>query len=480
MIERLEPITVEQRRARIGLEPVRPTYRDPEERIEDFFECSMGFTAEEVMAEASRCIHCPQPSACVSACPMGNDIPLALWYVEKGEFSKAAEIYRQTNPLPEICGRVCPAESTCAASCVLARRDRTIATGAIEAFVADYQRKNSGVPLPRKAASSGKQVAVIGAGPAGLAAAEDLIVAGHEVTVYEALPAPGGLLVYGIPNFKLDKSLVTWKIEWLETLGVRFVTNFRVGEQVSLEELKEREGYDAIFVGTGAGVEATLDVPGEDLGRVYRSIDFLVRGNVAQELLPDTKREPITLGRRIAVIGGGDTATDCLRTSIRLGAGEVTCYYRRTEAEMPGNSDERLHAVEEGAKFEYLVAPVELLDRTADGNVDGMRLIRMELGEPDSSGRRRPLPIQGSEFTVDIDDVILAIGFWPDPLIGKTTPTIETHKWGLIKADPATGQTSSTSIFAGGDNVTGPALVNAAIAAGKHSAAAINEYLSTL
>lgn len=472
-----EHITSFERRQRLGEPPVKPPYRKPEERVQDFAECALGFSIEEAMAEASRCLHCPQPSACVVACPVGNDIPTALWHIEHGEFVEAAQVYRQTNPLPEVCGRVCPGESTCAASCVLTRRGKGIATGALEAFAADYQRRTTGVPVPQSAKPTGKKVAIIGAGPAGLSAAEVLATTGHAVTVYESSPGPGGLLVYGIPAFKLDKSLISWKADWLRELGVNFITGVRIGENLTLDQLKQQEGFDAIFIGTGAEVEAKLEVPGETLGHVYGSLDFLVRGNVAPELRPTQKQSPIKVGRRVAVIGGGDTATDCLRTALRLGAEEVVCYYRRTEAEMPGNKKERHHAEEEGARIEYLVAPVELLDKNGDGNVDAMRLIRMELGEPDSSGRRRPVPVERSEYEVEIDDVVLAIGFWPDPLLGETTRDLKTRKWGLIEVDRTTGQTSREGVFAGGDNVTGPALVNAAVAAGKRAAQAINDYL---
>jgi glutamate synthase (NADPH/NADH) small chain len=468
------------RKARMKLEPTPAHYRSPEDRVMDYLECAICLTPEEAMAEASRCLHCPDPAACMSACPIGNDISEAIWYVEKGDFLRAAEVYRSTNPIPEICGRVCPGEATCTSNCVLTKRDKAINTRGIEAFVADYQRAHGGVPLPDKAAPTGRKVAIIGAGPAGLAAAEYIAVAGHEVVVYEAYPTPGGLLIYGIPNFKLDKSLVQWKTDWLRDLGVRFVVNTRVGEAVGLDELIRQEGYDAVFLGTGAGVEAKMNIPGEDLGRVHASIDFLMRGgNVAPELLPPHKRKPISVGKRVAVIGGGDTATDCLRTALRLGAEEVACYYRRTEAEMPGNAAEREHAIEEGALIHYLTAPVELLDEDGDGNVDTMKMIRMELGEPDSSGRRRPVPMEGSEHEIKVDDVVLAIGFWPDPLVGEKTEGLETHRWGLIKVNPDTGETSRGGIFAGGDNVTGPALVNAAVAAGKKAASAINAYLAS-
>lgn len=468
------------RRERIAMEPIVKGYRDPVGRVQDFAECAIPFTPEQAMAEAARCIHCPQPSACVTNCPLGNDITEALWLIEQGEFVKAAEIYRQTNPIPEICGRICPGESSCAKACVLTKRDKGIATQALESFVADYQRETVGVPLPATAPATGHKVAVIGAGPAGLTVAEDLVVAGHEVTVYDANPAPGGLLVYGIPSFKLNKSIIEWKAEWLAKLGVQFVMNTRIGEDITLDELIAREGYEAVFLGTGAEVEANMSIPGEDLSRIHGSLDFLVRANVPDNMLPEDKANRVRVGKRVAIIGGGDTATDCMRTAIRLGAEEVVCYYRRTEAEMPGNAAERHHAVEEGARIDYLTAPVALLDHDGDGVVDGMKMIRMELGEPDSSGRRRPVPIEGSEYEVEVDDVVLAIGFWPDPLIGETTPDIETHRWGLIAINDETGETSRVGVFAGGDNVTGPALVNVALQAGRKAAEAIDEYLTSL
>nr|MBN1229116.1 NAD(P)-dependent oxidoreductase [Anaerolineae bacterium] len=476
---RVEDKHLIEQKPRVRLDPIPKGYRAVDERLEDYEECAICLTAEEAMAEASRCLHCPDPATCYQACPIGNDISEALWYVEKGDFIKAAEIYRKTNPLPEICGRVCPSETTCASNCVLSKREKPINTRGIEAFVADYQRRHGGVPLPEKEPPTGKKVAIIGAGPAGIAASEVLAVKGHDVTVFEAYPTPGGLLVYGIPSFKLDKSLIQWKTDWLQDLGVKFVVNVKVGETISLDDLIEQEGFDAVFLGTGAGVEATMRIPGIDLGRIYQSIDFLIRGgNVPKAWLPEHKKEPLIIGKRVAVIGGGDTATDCLRTSLRLHAEKVTCYYRRTEAEMPGNKDERKRAIEEGAEIVYLSAPVEFLDRDEDGNVDAMVMIRMELGEPDESGRRRPVPVEGSEYEVEVDDVVLAIGFWPDPLLGETTPDLETQKWGLFKINQWTNETSREGIFAGGDAITGPALVNAAIASGKKAAEGIHKYLT--
>jgi glutamate synthase (NADPH/NADH) small chain len=465
------------RRERMKLPGIPKPYRDPEVRILDFAEASPGYDAAAAQAEAARCIHCPDPAPCVEACPLGNDIPSALWYIEQGDFVRAAEIYRQTSPMPEICGRVCPPDSTCMAVCSVGKRGEAIHTSALEQFAADYQRKTSGVPLPEIAPPTGKHVAVVGAGPAGLAAAEKLRVAGHAVTVYEAWPEAGGLLMYGIPGFKLDKSVVRWKVDWLRDLGVEFKTGVEVGRGVTVDELLA-QGFDAIFLGIGTRLEASMKVPGEDLEGVYTSIDFLSRANAPQELMPPDKRDLPEVGSRLAVIGGGDTATDCLRTGLRLGADEVVCYYRRSEAEMPGNADERAHAEEEGARFVYLTAPVAFLDSDGDGRVDEMEMIQMELGEPDESGRRRPVPIEGSEYRVPVSSVALAIGYWPDPLLGETTPGLETRKWGLIVAEEETGATSRPEIWAGGDAVTGPKLVGEAVAAGLRAAEAINEYLA--
>lgn len=466
------------RKERMKLDPITKPYRDPAERIKDFGEGSPGYSAEEAMAEAARCLHCPDPAPCMENCPLENEVPVALWYIEQGDFLKAAEVYRATSPLPDICGRVCPPENSCATGCVLNKRDKGINTAALEQFAADYQREHEGVSLPEKGPATGKKVAIIGAGPAGLSCAERLAIAGHEVVVYDAWPEPGGLLMYGIPNFKLDRSLTRWKVDWLRELGITFVPDTKVGEDVTVDDLIDREGFDAVFLGTGCGIEASMKVPGEELKGVYGSIDFLSRANAPKEALPEDYRTLPKVGKRVAVIGGGDTATDCLRTSLRLGAEEVICYYRRSEEEMPGNAKERHHAEEEGAKFIFLTAPVEFLDKDGDDHVDAMTMIRMELGEPDDSGRRRPVPIEGSEYEVPVDAVALAIGYWPDPLMGETTPSLETHKWGLIVINEETGQTSRPEVFAGGDNVTGPALVGQAAAAGILAANAINEFLA--
>jgi glutamate synthase (NADPH/NADH) small chain len=372
---------------------------------------------------------------------------------------------------------VCPQERLCEGACVLGKRGEPASLGALETFVADYQRKTEGWPLPPVAPPTGNLVAVVGSGPAGLAVAEELTRRGHEVVVYEAWPEPGGLLIYGIPSFKLPKDLVQEKIAYLKRLGVRFMTNMRIGDGLTVDDLFAA-GFDAVFLGTGANVDARMKAPGIGLKGIYQATDFLVRANVNYDLLPENLRRPVEVGEKVAVVGGGDTAMDCLRTALRLGAKEVTCVYRRTEAEMPGSKKERVRAAEEGARVEYLIAPVRFIGDEG-GHVRQMECQRMQLGEPDKSGRPRPVPIEGSNFLMDVDTVILALGYWPDPLIGETTPGLEVHDWGLITASSETGATSRPAIFAGGDNVTGPDLVSTAVAAGLRAAQAIDAYLKT-
>lgn len=350
----------------------------------------------------------------------------------------------------------------------------SISVGKLEQFVADVARQAGALAIPVPEQKTGKRVAVVGSGPAGITVAEDLVKQGHRVTVYEAWPVAGGVLIYGIPNFKLDKAVVTGKIQDLENAGVRFITNTRIGESITVDELLRQ--FDAVFLGTGAGVEATMDIPGEKLQGVYNSTDFLVRSNVPPEMLPVEKRQKPTVGRRVAIIGGGDTAVDCARSSLRLGAQEVTIVYRRTEAEMPGNKVERGVAIDEGVRIRYLEAPVELLGDEA-GRVRAMKNIRMALGEPDRSGRRRPVPMEGSEFVEEIDTVVLAVGYWPDPVLGQTTPQLATRKWGLIVADEDTGATTREGVFAAGDNVHGPDLVITAVATAHRAAESIEAYL---
>jgi glutamate synthase (NADPH/NADH) small chain len=398
--------------------------------------------------------------------------------IEQGLFLEAAQVYHQSSTLPEICGRVCPHEQLCPGACPRDKRGEPVLTGALEAFVLDYEREHQPYQIP-VGEPTGKQVAVVGAGPAGLAVAEELAKQGHAVTIFDSKPAPGGLLLYGIPNFKLPKEVVWNKWGDLEKAGVKFVGDIYIGKDKTIEDLFA-EGFEAVFLGVGAGIDAKMEkTPGTDLPGVYEATDFLVRGNVDPRHLPADKRQRPQVGRRVVVIGGGDTASDCLRTALRLGAEEVTCLYRRTENEMPGGKKDRQLAQEEGAKYRYLTQPVKFIPGE-NGHLIAVECLEMELGEPDESGRRRPVPIEGSNFSVAADTAILALGYWPDPVIGKTTPDLETHNWGLIKiVDEATGATTRPGVFAGGDCVTGPSIVGTAMAAGRRSARAIDAYLKS-
>lgn len=463
------------RKERMKIPPVELTARPVEERIQDFDPTFLYISPEEAIQAAKRCLHCPDPAPCYRACPVNNDIPAAMWRIEEGDFIGAAEIYRQTSSMPEICGLVCPHEELCMGSCVRFKRGEPVVTGALEAFVTDYQRKNSEISIPVEN-PTGKKVAIIGSGPAGLSCAEQLVRKGHRVTIFEEKPAPGGLLVFGIPNFKLAKEVVNSVIGDLKKAGVEFICNTRVGKEKTIDELFDH-GYDAVFIGIGTGIDASMKAPGIDLPGIFQASEFLIRANMDSDLVPDGMKGELEMGERVAVIGGGDTASDCLRCAIRLGAKEVVCLYRRTEAEMPGNPKDRKLAKEEGAKYRFLTQPVSYI-AGPDGRVSAVECLQCELGEPDESGRRRPVPIEGSNFTVPVDSVILALGYWPDETLGKTTHNLETHDWGLITIDPETHATSRPGIFAGGDAVTGPKLVVTAMQAGRKAAASIDQYLS--
>ncbi|GMV33468.1 MAG: hypothetical protein AMXMBFR60_12970 [Chloroflexota bacterium] len=436
------------------------------------------FDPERAMVEAARCIHCPDPAPCMVACPTSNDIPSAMWLIEQGKFVEAAGIYHKTSSLPEVCGRVCPHEALCQGSCVLNKHQTPVLCGELEAFTVDYERRTQGYVIPLSV-PSGKKVAVVGAGPAGLGCADILLQKGHEVTVFESKPKPGGLLVYGIPNFKLVKDV--WEEKWgqFERAGVKFVGNTYIGKDKTIDDLFA-EGFDAVFIGVGSEVDAKMeDAPGADLPGVYEATDFLVRGNIPLDQLPETMRKPLEVGRRVVVIGGGDTASDCLRTALRLGAEEVTCLYRRTEKEMPGGKKDRKMAKDEGAKYRFLTQPVKFI-AGSDGKLAAVECIEMKLGEPDAKGRRKPVPVEGSNFSIAVDTAVLALGYWPDPIIGKTTPDLEVHDWGLITVkDKAKGNTSREGVFSGGDCVTGPDLVVTAMVAGRKAGLAIDEYLKS-
>ena len=468
-----EPVVDRKARMKIPFEDLKA--RPVEERVKDFEPTFIQLTPEEARRAAERCIHCPDPAPCFKACLVQNNIPAAMWLIEQGDFIGAAEIYRQTSSMPEICGRVCPHEALCRGACPRDKRGEPVITGALEVFVTDYQRQHGKVEIP-VSAPTGKRVAIVGSGPSGLSCAEQLVQKGHNVTIYEAAPALGGLLLYGIPNFKLPKDIVQAVIGDLERAGVLFITNTRIGESKTIDKLFE-DGHQAVFVGVGTLVDAKMDVPGIDLPGVFQATEFLIRANVDPDYLPPDVSSKPEVGRRVAVIGGGDTASDCLRSALRLGAEEVTCLYRRTEAEMPGGKKDRELAREEGAKYRFLTQPIRYI-AGPNGRVSAVECLQCELGEVDDSGRRRPIPIEGSNFTVEADTVILALGYWPDPIIGDTTPNLETHKWGLIVADPDTGATSRPGVFAGGDAVTGPDLVATAMIAGRKAATAIDEYLS--
>jgi len=463
------------RKARARIPSLDVATRPVSDRVCDFNDVVIPMDAEQAMSEAARCVHCPDPAPCVEACPAHNDIPSAMWLIEQGEFLEAARIYRQTSSLPEICGRVCPQEQLCQGSCTHQKSQHAVLTGPLEAFVTCYERRVVGVEIP-KGEPTGRKVAIVGAGPSGIACAEQLIQRGHTVTIFDSKPAPGGLLTYGIPNFKLPKEVVFERWGDFERAGVEFVPETYIGKDKTIDELIA-EGYEAVFVGVGVGVDAPMEVPGEDLPGVMKATEFLIRCCLDDEqLLPRQLRGRPEIGRKLVVIGGGDTASDCLRTALRLGAKEVTCLYRRTEKEMPGGRHDRELAKEEGARYEYLTQPVRFI-AGEDGRLKALECIRMELGEPDKSGRRRPVPIEGTNFIVEADTAVLALGYWPDPVIGESTPGLETRNWGLIVTDAATGATSRPGVFAGGDVVTGPDLVVTAMVAGRNVAAAIDAYL---
>jgi glutamate synthase (NADPH/NADH) small chain len=474
----MTPITIDSsqvdRKARMKLPFEELVMRAPADRLADFEPAHVLLTEEQARRAAERCIHCPEVP-CQVACPAHNDISGALWLVEQGDFVGAAHVYRETSSLPEICGLVCPHEALCQGSCVRNKRGEPVLTGAIEAFVTDYERAHGGVTIPR-GAPSGKRVAIVGSGPAGLACADQLLQKGHDVTLFEAMPHAGGLLTYGIPNFKLPKRVVDARLQDLERAGARFETGVRIGRDRTADSLLS-DGFDAVFVGVGSGIDSPMDVPGADLPGVYQATEFLIRGNVDPSILPAGLAGRPEVGRRVAVVGGGDTASDCLRTALRLGAEEVTCLYRRTEAEMPGGKKDRELARQEGARYRFLTQPVRFI-AGSDGRVHSVECLQCELGEPDASGRRKPVPIEGSNFSVLADTVVLALGYWPDPLMGETTPGLETRKYGLIVADEETGKTSRKEVFAGGDAVTGPDLVVTAMRAGRRAAASIDAYLN--
>jgi glutamate synthase (NADPH/NADH) small chain len=465
------------RRERLKLPRQYMTEQPPKARSVNFGEVNLGFTSEQAVAEAERCLLCAHPP-CVEGCPVGIDICEFVRLVAEERFLDAADVIKRDNFFPAICGRVCPQEDQCEGACVLTKKYTPVAIGHLERFVADFERQHGGQAGRVTVTKTGKRVAIVGSGPAGLACAADLVRTGHDVTVFEALHELGGVLVYGIPEFRLPKGIVQAELDQLADLGVHFETNTVIGMIETIDELLG-DGYDAVFLGVGAGLPRFLDLPGENLIGVYSANEFLTRVNLMRAYAVGAVTPLLDLYRKsVVVFGGGNTAIDAVRVARRLGAAPAAILYRRTEAEMPARAEELAHAKAEGIEFETLVAPIELLGDEG-GWLTGVRLQRMELGEPDESGRRRPQPIPGSECEMDIDVAVVAIGNDPNPLINKTTPDLEQTAWGTIVADLQTGRTAKVGVFAGGDIVTGGATVILAMGAGRRAAASIDEYLNT-
>ena len=450
--------------------PVRE--QDPKVRATNFEEVCYGYNVEEAQLEASRCLNCKSPR-CVGACPVSVKIPQFISEVAAGNFARAAEIIAEDSSLPAVCGRVCPQETQCEGSCILGIKGESVAIGKLERFVADWSRENGGVK-PAVAPANGHKVAVIGSGPAGLACASDLAKLGYDVTIFEALHRPGGVLEYGIPEFRLPKDkVVAAEIASVKALGVKIETNVIAGRTVTIDSLLDEEGFDAVFVGSGAGLPRFMNIPGEHYNGVFSANEFLTRNNLMKAYRDDYDT-PIHAGRKVVVVGGGNVAMDAARTALRLGA-ETTIAYRRTEKELPARAEEVHHAKEEGIQFAMLTNPVEVIG-DEKGWVKAVKCIRMELGEPDESGRRSPVEVPGSEFEIETDTVIMSLGTSPNPLIAKTTKGLETNRRGCLVADE-NGATTRPGVFAGGDAVTGAATVILAMGAGRKAAAAIHEYI---
>ncbi|ABS40452.1 MULTISPECIES: NADPH-dependent glutamate synthase [Clostridium] len=448
--------------------------QDPKVRATNFEEVCLGYNEEEAVKEASRCLNCKKPM-CVTKCPVSIGIPEFIQHVKNKEFEEAAKTIAKYSALPAVCGRVCPQESQCEGKCVLGIKGEPVAIGKLERFVADWSREHN-VDLSEREESKNKKVAVIGSGPAGLTCAGDLAKKGYDVTIFEALHEPGGVLVYGIPEFRLPKeTVVKHEIENVKKLGVKIETNVIIGRTVTIDELIEEEKFDAVFIGSGAGLPRFMGIPGENANGVFSANEFLTRNNL-MKAFKDEYDTPIKVGQKVAVVGGGNVAMDAARTALRLGA-EVHIVYRRSEEELPARVEEVHHAKEEGIIFNLLTNPVEILE-DEKGWVKGMKCIKMELGEPDESGRRRPVEIKDSEFVMDVDTVIMSLGTSPNPLISSTTKGLEINKRKCIVAEEETGLTTREGVYAGGDAVTGAATVILAMGAGKQAATAIDEYLS--
>lgn len=449
--------------------------QDPKARARNFEEVALGYTAEMAISEAERCLECKKPR-CVEGCPVGIDIPAFIHQVQGGDFKKALQIIKESNTLPSICGRVCPQEDQCEKVCVVGNKHKPVAIGRLERYVADWERSQGALSMPERQVETGFRVAIVGSGPAGLACAAELALRGHSVTLFEALHKPGGVLVYGIPEFRLPKKIVQEEVGNLERLGVEIRPNFVVGKTATVEDLFKDYGYDAIFIGTGAGLPYFMGIPGEDSIGVYSANEFLTRVNLMKGFGFPKYDTPVNMGPKVAVVGSGNVAMDCLRTSLRLGAEQVICLYRRTRAESPARLEELEHAEEEGIDFRWLSSPVEIY-ADDDACVTGVRVQQMKLGEPDASGRRRPMPIPGELYDMEIDTIIMGIGQGPNPLVTRSTEGLQLNRWGNIIVDEANMMTSIPGVFAGGDIVTGAATVILAMGAGKTAADGIDHYL---
>jgi glutamate synthase (NADPH) small chain len=448
--------------------------QEPQVRRANFSEVALGYDSDQALAEATRCLQCKK-KPCMAGCPVEIEIPEVIRLIEEADYAGAASKLKEKNNLPAICGRVCPQETQCEALCTLGKKGEPLAIGRLERFAADFEAAGGEVSVPRPRPATGKKIAVIGSGPAGLTCAGDLARMGHAVTIFEALNAPGGVLTYGIPEFRLPKAIVSREVDYISRLGVEIKFDQVIGCSYGMQELLD-DGFDAAFIGIGAGLPMFMDIPGENLNGVYSANEYLTRSNLMKAYLFPEYDTPIKHAGKVAVVGGGNVALDSARTALRLGATESTIVYRRSRQEMPARAEEVTHAVEEGVKFKFLTLPVRILE--ADGWVKGMECLEMELGEPDESGRRRPIEIPGSEFELEVDLVVMAIGTRANPLLPATLPGLARDKRGYIEADPATGQTSVPEVFAGGDIVTGSATVIEAMGAGKRSAAAIHRLLT--
>ena len=445
----------------------------PEVRRRNFNEVALGYTEEQAREEANRCLQCPKPQ-CIQGCPVEIEIPAFIKLLREGKFEEAIAKIKEKNSLPAICGRVCPQEEQCQKFCVVGKVGEPVSIGRLERYLADWERAK-GIKVPEKAPSTGRKVAVIGAGPAGLTVAADLAKLGHKVVIFEALHLPGGVLVYGIPEFRLPKSIVQAEVDYIKKLGVDLKLGYLIGRTFTIPELLKERGFDAVFIGSGAGLPQFMSLPGENLGGIYSANEFLIRVNLMKAYSFPEYDTPIRIGKHVVVIGGGNVAMDSARSALRLGAEEVCIVYRRSREELPARKEEIENAEEEGIICKFLAAPTRFIG-DEKGWVKQMECICMELGAPDESGRRRPVPVKGSEFVMDTDTVIIAIGRTPNPIIQRTTDGLAVTRWGTIVADE-NGKTSIESVYAGGDIVTGEATVISAMGAGKKAARAIHEFL---